>query len=135
MRCLNKNKSPFYYALFVESRPIQDEYGNDTSEHEVIYADPVRAEANISAAMGETQTRQFGEHITYDKVIVMDNSAPPIDEFTVLWVDTEPELDEGGALAKNEDGEIITPYDYIVKKAARSLNSASFAVSKVSVSG
>ena len=49
----------------------------------------------------------------------MDNDAPPIDEYTVLWVDTIPQVDTDGALTKSDTGEIITPYDYIVKKVAR----------------
>ena len=56
------------------------------------------------------------------------------DEYSVLWVDTMSQLNEDGTLAVNEDGETITPYDYIVKKVAKSLNVVSVAVSKVSVS-
>ena len=84
---------------------------------------------------GETQTRQFGENESYDKVIVMNSDAPPIDEYAVLWVDRIPQLDENGDLAVNEKGEVITPHDYIVKKVAKSLNVVSLAISKVSVSG
>ena len=65
----------------------------------------------------------------------MDNDAPPIDEYTVLWIDTVPQVDEDGALATNDENEVITPHDYIVKKVARSLNSVSIAISKVNVSG
>lgn len=81
----------------------------------------------MSAAKGETSARQFGENESYDKVIVMDNEAPPIDEHTILWVDTLPSFDETGA--------IITPHDYVVKKVAKSMNSVSIAISKVSVDG
>ena len=45
----------------------------------------------------------------------------PIDEYSILWVDTLPRL--------NED----IPHDYVVKQVARSLNSVSLAVSKVDV--
>ena len=96
---------------------------------------PVEFSANISAAKGETSTRQFGESESYDKVIVMGTDAPPIDEYTVLWVDKTPQVDETGALVTNDDGEVITPHDYIVKKVAKSLNSVSVAISKVTVSG
>lgn len=64
----------------------------------------------------------------------MDCDAPPIDEYTVLWVDRTPQMDEEGNLAVNEKGEVITPHDYIVKKVAKSLNVVSLAISKVSVS-
>ena len=135
MRCLQRNKSPFYYALFVEKVPLTDEYGNDTSEYEVVYGNPERCQANISAARGETILRQFGEDVAYDKVIVMDDTTTPIDEHSVLWVDTMPELDENGALAKDEDGAVITPWDYQVTKKARSLNSVLIAIEKVTISG
>lgn len=135
MRCMERNKTVFYYALYTQRVPIVDEYGNDTGEYEVIHGNPVECSANISAARGETQTRQFGENVSYDKVIVTDDTASPIDEYSILWIDTMPELDGNGALAVDEKGEVITPHDYIVKKVAKSLNSVSYAVSKVSVSG
>lgn len=135
MRMMVRNKSKFFYSLYKEKVPRQDEYGNDTGEYDIIRDNPMEFAANISAAKGETSTRQFGESESYDKVIVMGNDAPPIDEYTVLWVDSTPQVDEDGALALNENGEVITPHDYIVKKVAKSLNSVSIAISKVTVSG
>lgn len=135
MRTMERNKSKFFYALYKEKVPKTDEYGNVTGEYEIIRDNPVECSANISAAKGETSTRQFGESESYDKVIVMDKDAPPIDEYTVLWVDKTPQVNEDGSLATNEEGEILTPHDYIVKKVAKSLNSVSIAISKVTVSG
>lgn len=133
MRCMERNKVNFYYALFTKRVPVVDEYGNDTGEFDVQHGNPVKSSANISAAKGETQTRQFGENVSYDKVIAMDNEAPPIDEYSILWIDTMPELNEDGSLAVDSEGNAKTPHDYIVKKVAKSLNSVSYAVSKVSV--
>ena len=65
----------------------------------------------------------------------MDNDSPPIDEYSILWIDTMPELNADGSLAVDSEGKVKTPHDYIVKKVAKSLNSVSYAVSKVSVSG
>lgn len=135
MRCMSRNKVKFFYALYDHIVETTDEYGNVTGEYEVIRGNPQEFSANISAAKGETQTRQFGENEVYDKVIVMDNNAPPIDEYSVLWVDTEPLLGEDGSLAKDKDDKVLTPYDYIVKKVAKSLNNVSVAISKVTVSG
>lgn len=135
MKTMLRNKRKFYYALYRERIPKTDDYGNTTGEYDVIHENPVAFTANISAAKGETTTRQFGESESYDKVIVMDRDAPPIDEYTVLWVDTVPQVDENGALATNEENAVITPHDYIVKKVARSLNSVAIAISKVNVSG
>ena len=127
MKCLNRNKVRFFYALYEKEVPVLDEYGNDTGEHDVIHGDPIECFANVSAAKGETSARQFGENESYDKVVVMDNTETPIDEHTILWVDTLPTLDENGATS--------TPHDYVVKNLARSLNSVSIAISKVKVDG
>lgn len=133
MVCMSRNKSAFFYALYVSKEQGTDDYGNPTGGVDVTYGNPQEFKANISAAKGETQTRQFGESENYDKVIVMGSDAPPIDEYSILWIDTVPQLDDTGALAVNDDGEVITPHDYIVKKVARSLNSVSIAISKVNV--
>lgn len=126
MKTLNRNKTRFFYASYEGKTSITDEYGNITGEYERVYSAPKEHFANISAAKGETQTRQFGETENYDKVIVVDNDFPPIDEYSILWIDTLPEF--------NEEGKTDTPYDYEVKKIAGSLNSVSIAVSKVNVS-
>lgn len=135
MRCMSRNKVRFFYALYKTKILMTDDYGNVTGEYDIQYEKPAEFFANISAAKGETQTRQFGENESYDKVIVMDNDAPPIDEYAVLWIDRTPQLDADGNLVMNEKGEVVTPHDYIVKKVARSLNVVSLAISKVSVSG
>lgn len=135
MRAMERNKRPFWYALYKEKRAVQDDYGNDTGEYEILRENPAAFLANISAAKGETSTRQFGESESYDKVIAMDNTAPPIDEYTVLWVDKTPAVDTNGELLRNEYGEVLTPHDYVVKKVAKSLNGVSVAISKVVVSG
>lgn len=124
MRCVMRNKTSFYYALYTGQTEIIDEYGNVTGEYSVQYSNPIKILGNVSAAQGETQSRQFGESETYDKVIVLDDPNTPIDEYSILWVDTRPEL---------VDGVTTTPHDYIVKKVARSLNSVSIAISKVAV--
>ena len=125
MRCLVRNKSKFYYAPYMEKREITDEYGNSSGEYEIVYGSLVKVFGNISSASGETQVRQFGESESYDKVIVLDNPNTPIDEYSILWVDTLPHL--------NADGTTNTPHDYIVKKVAKSLNSVSIAIRKVTV--
>lgn len=124
MRCLMRNKTSFYYALYTGQTEIKDEYGNATGQYSVQYGNPIKTLGNVSAAKGEIQSRQFGESETYDKVIVLDDPNTPIDEYSILWVDIRPEL---------TDGVTTTPHDYIVKKVARSLNSVSIAISKVAV--
>lgn len=135
MRCMNRNRSKFFYSLYEGRVPIVNEQGRKTGEYKVVYGNPIEGCANISAAKGETQTRQFGENESYDKVIVMDFVEPSIDEYSILWIDSEPKLNDDGSLAVNDEGEVITPHDYVVKKVAKSLNCVSIAVSKVTVSG
>ena len=127
MRCLVRNKTKFYYASYIGENEIIDEYGNATGEYKILYGNPTKYLGNISAAQGEMQSRQFGESESYDKVIVLNDRNAPIDEHSILWVDTLPHL--------NEDGTTDTPHDYIVKKVARSLNGVSIAIRKVIVNG
>jgi len=126
MRTLNRNKTVFYYALYEGKESVIDDYGNVTGEYEVKYSRPKKFRANISAANGKADVEQFGANVDYDKVIVGDNIFPQIDEYTIMWIDTVPIIDN--------EGKTETPHDYIVKKIARSLNSVSIAVSKVEVS-
>ena len=135
MNCLKRNKVKFFYALYVGREPILNAQGRPSGQHRVIHGNPIEEYANISAARGETQTRQFGENESYDKVIVMGAGTPSIDEYSVLWVDTMPQLNEDGSLAVDEKGDIITPHNYVVKKVAKSLNNVTIAISKVTVSG
>ena len=118
MKSLTRNLQSFYYAPYEGRKPVEDEWGNATSEWKVLYGTPVKTAANISPAIGESEIRQFGENISYDKVLVFTENLP-IDEFSVLWVDTT---------------DTTKAHDYIVKKVAKSLNSTSIAIAKVSVS-
>lgn len=125
MRTLARNKIRIYYANYHDKTPLKDEYGNLTGEYEISYTNPTEVCANVSAARGESTTRQFGEDVSYDRIIVLDDPRFPIAETSILWIDTPPEI--------KEDGSTVTPHDYIVKQVAPSLNSVSIAVSKVSV--
>ena len=124
MKTMNRNKQPFWFLLFDKTEPVLDSDGYETGEYRVHYHEAVPATANISAAMGSAQVEQFGNFTAYDKVIVTDDMSCPIDENTVLFIDKEPEYSEEG----------LPLYDYTVKRVAKSLNSISYAVRKVSVS-
>ena len=124
MRCLERDKTIFYYALFDKREAIKDSNGKLTGERRVVYKTPVKMRAHVSAATGKTQIEQFGTLISYDKVITSDNLASPISESSVLCIDSPPSYDS--------DGNLI--YDYIVKKVGRYPNTVSYAISKVDVS-
>lgn len=122
-----RNMRTFYYATYESKDELKDEYGNRTGEYKINYTKPIRCKGNISSAQGEIQSRQFGDSVSYDKVIALGEVNIPIDEYSILWVDTPPTI--------NDDGTTDTPHDYIVKQVARSLNSVSIAISKVDVNG
>lgn len=124
MRTMRINKRPFWYCLYSDKEPIEDEYGNETGETRVVYEQPVQMLANISQATGQSNTEQFGNLENYDKVLVTDDLNCPIDESSVLFIDKEPEY--------TLDGDPM--YDYTVRRVAKSLNSVSIAVRKVNVS-
>lgn len=124
MRTMERNKTTFWYLLYDRKEPVVDEDGNETGEETVVYKEAAAFRANVSAATGSSQVEQFGALSGYDKVIVTDDTSCLIDENTVLFIDKEPAYDS--------DGRPL--YDYIVKRVAKSLNSVSYAVTKVSVS-
>ena len=130
-----RNKQVFWYALYDATAEGYDEYDNQNSTY-ATYGNPVQTSGNISPAKGNVIARQFGDDDQYEKVIVTGDRDTPIDEYAVLWIDSEPELDESGALKVNADGEYVTPWDYIVRKVGRGLpnyGSTVIAVSKVTV--
>lgn len=127
MRGLIINKVKFYYASYMDKTEIVDEYGNITGEYKINYTNPVECRANISSIQGETKIRQFGVTESYDKVIVLNEKNAPINEHSILWVDTLPTL--------NEDGTTATPHDYVVTKVAKSLNVTLVGIRKVTVNG
>lgn len=124
MRCMERNKKTFHYALFKEKVPHTDEYGYESGESRVVYESPKEMRANISPATGNSSVEQFGSDLKYDKVIVTDDLSCPITENSVLFVDVSP--------CEDADGNLL--FDYVVKKIARSLNSISIAISKVGLS-
>lgn len=139
MKCLHRNKRPFYYCLYKGEIEILDEYGNLSGEKIVTYEDGVMEMANISTATGQSNTEQFGNLENYDKVIVIDDLNCPIDENSVLFIDKEPEYkdaeyNEQTAITITGATVKVPVYDYIVRRVAKSLNSISIAVSKVKVS-
>ena len=125
MRTLKRNKQIFWYANIIDTKQIEDEYGNETGETLIEYSAPIEVLANISAARGTSDLDAFGINANYSKTIVTDDLTIPIDKSTILWVDNEP--DEYG-----EAGEI--KHDYVVVAVAKSLNSITIAIKEVDVS-
>ena len=125
MRGLTRNKRRFYYATLTAEVQHTDEWGNLTSEYDPHYSAPIEAWGNISPARNADNVSMFGMDLNYDKQLVMCPANVPIDEYCVLWVDTMPVL--------AVDGSTETPFDYVVRRVARSINSVTIALSKVDV--
>jgi hypothetical protein len=119
MRMLKRNKRPFWYANVTGSGPEVNADGEHTGGWDHEYdATPTRAFGNISAARGVSSEQPFGELLEYDRSILVEDPDIPIDEQTILWIDT---------------ADVTGPHDYIVKRVARGLASAAIAVKKVNV--
>ena len=114
MRNLKKNQRPLYYASFMESRPIVDEYGNDTLEVEKVYSDPVLLEVNYSSNTGEIATQTFGNLTDYSRVLAITGNCP-LKENDILWIGID----------------VTSKANYEVKKVADSLNSYLVAVGEI----
>ncbi len=124
MKLLRRNLSTICYCLYKGREPILDEDGHETGETRILYQRPKRLRCSVSPAAGSAQAYLFGNLTAYDKVLVTDDTACPIDENTVLFVDKRP--------AFSEDG--VPLGDYRVRRTARSINYISYAISKVEVS-
>ena len=143
MKTLERNKRTFKYCLYDSTRGVLDEFGNRTGEEIVIYQDPVKMRASVSEATGWSNTQQFGNLESYDKVIVTDDMSCPINESTVLFLDKQeeytlartyvvvpPQNQNGTETIEVEVVDVPVP-DYRVVRVAKSLNSVSIAVRKI----
>ena len=133
MRTLNKNKTKLYYALYDGEVPIYDYYededGNripiDTGETTIGYENPVEFYGNIALSGGESEAKEFGIDVSaYDSVLVMNKSALPIDETSLIWFESEPQYNADGTV----DGKSA---DYTVVKVSPSLNVDKYVLKKV----
>ncbi len=123
MKNLRRNLQPFYFCTVTEATEDETD-GYYTGALAVEYNEPILARGVISANQGEAQVEQFGNNLQYSRVISTTDTSLPIDETTVLFVDTEPTYND----------EDIPEYNYIVKAVARSINVVAYAIDKVVVS-
>ena len=119
-RLNNRIKQPFWYALYAGTGVKTDADGNESGEY-AVYANPVREYGNVYVAHGLAYHREYGIDDEYTQNIMVEDRDTPIDESTVVWLDVTPELDAEGALAKDESGNIVTPYNAIVRRVSRGL--------------
>ena len=115
MRVLNRNKQKIYYKTYVGKTKILDEDGYYTGESEITYSDLIEAKMNVSASRGVASEEMFGVSLNYSKLLVTDDINCPMDEHSILWIDKPTDQ----------------PYNYVVVRKAKSLNSITYAVLEV----
>ena len=120
MKCLKRNKQSFYYAAYLGKEPLRDETGHLTGEYKIQYDKPIQISGNISPAQGNAQSEIFGIDVKYERVIVIDDLSCPINEYSILFIEVQPFVNERGDFNN----------DYVVKAVARSLNSISIAIGR-----
>jgi hypothetical protein len=122
MRSLERNKITVYYALYIDRIPVLDEWGNETGQFQSGFSNPVKIKIRVSPNKGESQSQAFGLSLDYDRTMLTTDSLP-IDEQSVLWIDTLPVIEN--------DGSTATPFDYTIKRVAKDINQFQYAVKKV----
>lgn len=122
MRNLLRNQRTVWYRLCEGREPVLDGDGNDTGETAVAYSDPVAVRANVSPATGSSSQELFGVGVEYDRVAQLPGTGWPIDERSVLYVDSEP---------PETPDRYAAGADYAVVRVAESLNQTSLAMCKV----
>ena len=85
MRALDRNKQPYYYALYTGKSMATDSAGKYTGEYTVTYGTLTLARDNISASRGTAQDDVFGVELNYTKSIATTTDRN-IDEYTALWL-------------------------------------------------
>lgn len=122
IRDLKANQREFYYQLFRGEQPVYDDEGYDTGEPQISYSEPIKASAMISANTSDVLDTPFGKDCVYDKMISTVQNLP-IDEFSKLFIDVVPVIEE--------DGTTYTKPDYEVVRVAKGLYQNVWAVRRV----
>jgi hypothetical protein len=123
MRSMERNKQTIHYSLYQDKIPILDDEGNESGEYKTAYSNPVEFRIRVSPNKGDSSEEVFGKSLDYDRVMNTADKRFSIDEFSILWIDTVPEI--------KEDGSTDTQHDFTVVRVAKDLNEWLFAIKKV----
>lgn len=124
MILLRRNLRTVWYQLYMGDEVTRDADGLIEGTT-VSYGDPVAMEVSIAPIEGTTVAQAFGYDEQYDRVFLVDDMSCPINEETVMFIDTEPQY---------EDGALVNSYDYVVKKVAPNLNHIKYFCKRVRTS-
>lgn len=103
---LKANQRDFYYQLFRDEQPEYDDDGYETGESKISYSEPIKASAMISENTSDVSDTPFGKDCQYDKMISTVQDLP-IDEYSKLFVDVVPVIEEDGSTNTKPDYEVI----------------------------
>lgn len=117
MVLMHRNLQTVYYALWTAKTAITDTNNDETGEYEDVYSDPVAMKCNVSPERSYALEEMFGPMTPYERVIITSDMTCPVDETSVFWIDVPT----------------TSPYNYIVRRVAKSLNHISITVRKVDV--
>ena len=121
---MERYKTTIWYRLYEGMEKAYDDNGRFIG-NKPKYSDPKPFRIHVGWARGTADVEMFGVNVDYDKPMVTNWLDCPIDENTVLLIDHQPTY---------VDGELTVPYDYIVKRVAKSKNYITYAIKKVNVS-
>lgn len=80
---------------------------------------------NIAMSGGEAEAREFGLNLgDYSAVLILAKNSIPIDETSLIWLETKPEMNPDGTVNQYSA-------DYTVVKVAPSINVDRYALKKV----
>ena len=125
-----------YYSLYADQITIYDRDKNGEIIYDEIdgekfprvlseqagYNKPVHFNANVSSGKGTAQEEVFGPDVDYTRTISTTDLSLPIDELSLIWIETEPKYLEDGLVDPDSA-------DYkVAAKPAKSLNSLVIAI-------
>lgn len=126
MRTRQRTAKTFYYRLYTGEIELMDDYGNPTGQFQKTYSAPVPFTANVSPVSGEDVVDIFGAIERYDRVIQTCDMTCPINENSVLYIDSTP--------TQNAYTGEWSAHDYIVSRVSPSVNTIRIGCMKVNVS-
>lgn len=117
MRSLKRNQKTIWYSKLETTTEEYDEYGNLTGENVPVYSEKKPLDIYVSANTGDISSQMFGSLTDYDRIMSISDTDCPIDEDTILWIDTD----------------LDNPFNFIVKRKSVSLNETVYAIKQVTV--
>lgn len=103
---LPENQVSFWYQTYEGKVDKLDRQGRITGDKIEVYSNPVKAKARVSSSTGNLYESPFGSDIAYDKSISTVQKLP-IDEYTRLFIDIEPDIKEDGTTDSVPDYRVV----------------------------